>query len=228
MKFDAIWLFLSLLCIYSFTAESLEKSSPDSKPLPAFPKVNVTVLFRAFCPACKFVISSPLTQLYQDTAFHDIVNLVAAPIAGMKQLPDGELKCTSGLTECDGHRWFQCAIEEDVRHPQVYLEILSCLKSSRRWKNVLPRCAKTPERLKRMQDCYEQKSVSLLVDIMHQYQHVKVQWMPYMLINGQVLGTNKKVPNLKMIKDAICEAFEGDPHVRKVIMNRFHSLSHQF
>ncbi|KAI9920647.1 hypothetical protein PsorP6_000989 [Peronosclerospora sorghi] len=84
-------------------------------------RVNLRVVFRAFCPACQWFVGSPLLELVRSKEFRSIINLTLIPAGGMLVKQDGTISCEAGPLECTGHRLQICVLDKDRDDVLKYL-----------------------------------------------------------------------------------------------------------
>jgi hypothetical protein len=64
-----------------------------------------------------------------------------------------------------------------------------------------------------MSTCIEKRSSDLLKAHVKKKEKVKVQWMPYVLLNGAPLGDAKHGITFKQLQEEVCKAYKGSEEV---------------
>ncbi|OQR93987.1 hypothetical protein ACHHYP_01982 [Achlya hypogyna] len=174
-------------------------------------RVPVTVIFRAYCPACQWYIGDPLLKLVNDPEFRAITDLSLNPAAGMVE-SDGAFACSGGPSECEGHRWFACILEKDKDSVETYMKHMACMEGregSDTWQSRLEFCYPDPADISELRKCKAEASTELLRSLIVQAQAHDAGWMPYTIVNGIVLGDATKGVMLKELKTDICKKYTG-------------------
>ena len=134
----------------------------------------------------------------------------------MKKNEKGRLVCEEGTIECIGHRWFACAL--DVNATQS-LETIACFeddKSGRvgEWNAKAKYCLHGDD-FKITEACYKDRSNDILENLFEAKGEMRIKWMPYIQINGTIIGSSTQGVGLDKLKEAICLNYNGDKEVGK-------------
>ncbi|TMW65963.1 hypothetical protein Poli38472_003728 [Pythium oligandrum] len=175
-------------------------------------QVNLEVYFRAYCPACQWFVGDPLLELMRNEQFRNIINLSLYPAAGMLE-KDGVFDCEGGDLECEGHRWEACTIEKDRNDVVKYLGNVACIEGDESgdyddWPTKLQNCF-TPDERAELQECYDKRSTDILRAMINTENADKVQWMPYTIVNGEVMGSATSGVGITELQTSICSAYKG-------------------
>jgi interferon gamma-inducible protein 30 len=71
--------------------------------------ITVTLMFEALCPFCQRFISNHLGNLYDQ--FRGKIDIELVPWGNSRLLPNGQISCNHGQSECDANRLMSCAID---------------------------------------------------------------------------------------------------------------------
>ncbi|ETV81867.1 hypothetical protein, variant 3 [Aphanomyces astaci] len=107
---------------------------------PVAEKVKVQVIWRAYCPACKWFLSGPLYEVLSDPAFQAIVDFELYPSGTTTEVSPGAFKCIGGQSECVGHLYMSCALR---LFPQIHdvAANLKCMEDSHhKWERRMSTC----------------------------------------------------------------------------------------
>ncbi|CEG49241.1 Gamma-interferon inducible lysosomal thiol reductase [Plasmopara halstedii] len=175
-------------------------------------RVSLRVVFRAFCPACQWLVGDPLLELVRTEEFRDIIDLTLIPAAGMRE-NQGEISCEAGPLECTGHRWQVCVLDKDRLDVVKYLGTIACFEGHESgqvgdWSTKAQNCL-TDEERDVVKECVDNRSKDLLLKMIREEQSGSVPWMPYITANQEVLGSLTEGVPLSMLKRGICSAYTG-------------------
>ncbi|KDO22444.1 hypothetical protein SPRG_12725 [Saprolegnia parasitica CBS 223.65] len=171
-------------------------------------RVPISVIFRAYCPACQWYIGDPLIKLISDPAFRAITELSLNPAAGMTET-DAGFDCTGGPSECEGHRWFACILDKDKDSVETYMKHMAARDGSDTWQSRLEFCYPDPVAIAALRKCKTEDSTRLLRQLTKEAQALDLGWMPYTIVKGGVVGDVTKGVMLKDLKLAVCNAYSG-------------------
>ncbi|KAE8887776.1 hypothetical protein PF005_g3162 [Phytophthora fragariae] len=176
-------------------------------------RVSLRVFFRAFCPACQWFVGDPLLELVRTEEYRNIVNLTLIPAAGMKEKEDGSVTCEAGPLECAGHRWQVCVLDKDRDDVVKYLGTIACIEGDESgqvgdWNTKVKNCLTDEERVV-VKECFDNRSKDLLVKMIRDERSGSVPWMPYTIVNQQVLGSATEGVALNALKAGVCSAYTG-------------------
>ncbi|KAG3114352.1 hypothetical protein PI124_g6849 [Phytophthora idaei] len=175
--------------------------------------VSLRVFFRAFCPACQWFVGDPLLELVRTEEYRNIIDLTLIPAAGMQEKQDGTITCEAGPLECTGHRWQVCVLDKDRHDVVKYLGTIACIEGDESgqvgdWPTKIKNCLTDEERVA-VKECFDNRSKDLLVKMIREERSGSVAWMPYTIVNQQVLGSATEGVPLNMLKTSICSAYTG-------------------
>lgn len=74
------------------------------------------------------------------------------------------------------------------------------------WAEKLPQCVKDESLRKKMSTCYEKKGAELLKPFVKMERETNGDWMPYVRVDGKVVGTIDEAIETEVLKRALCEA----------------------
>ncbi|TDH73627.1 hypothetical protein CCR75_002086 [Bremia lactucae] len=164
-------------------------------------------------PACQWFVGDPLLKLMQTEEYRNVINLNLIPAAGMKELKDGTITCEAGPLECMGHRWEVCAMDKDRHDVVKYLSTVACIEGDESgpmedWPTKVQNCVTDEERVV-IQKCFDEHSEEMLRKMIREERSGSVLWMPYTVVNQNVLGSATEGVSLYMLKKSICSAYTG-------------------
>ncbi|OQR81770.1 hypothetical protein THRCLA_11414, partial [Thraustotheca clavata] len=191
---------------------------PPSTPLPqtisGISKVHLQVVWRAFCPACKWYLNDPLLRVLQDPEFTEILSFEPYP-SGASQGRQGVYNCAAGESECIGHRYMSCVIHlyPNIAQQAKYLACIEDEKPTGRWDKIMGMCFKGDE-LAKLKSCFATDSANLFDKFIEKTDNVDTPWLPHTTVDGTILGSATRGVGYDELTKAICHAYKGPIAIR--------------
>lgn len=164
-------------------------------------------------------VTRPLYQLFQDEEFRDIIDFHPVPAAGTWYDPaTQQFVCNKGMMECVGHQLFSCVIHEFPDSGQQVTH-LACLErrdnKGESWEFIVNKCfSSNTEEYNRMRACFDKKSSELLLAHIATRERITLQWVPYVLLNGRVIGDRQTGITFKLLQQEVCASYTGSIEYR--------------
>ncbi|CAK4625691.1 unnamed protein product [Aphanomyces euteiches] len=199
-------------------------------------KVKVQVIWRAYCPACKWYLSDPIYEVLRDPAFQAIIDFEPYPSGSTKELSPGQFQCAGGASECVGHQYLSCALHLFPDLKDV-AENLKCLEDSHQmWDKRVQTCFSGSAH-EQMRACFaSEKSKQYLRDYIKVSVTLETSWVPLTIVAGNTLGSATTGVGYDMLTKAICDAYRGPnrpkvcaplPTLAKVVVQAEHAVANQ-
>ncbi|KAF0719595.1 Aste57867_924 [Aphanomyces stellatus] len=172
-------------------------------------KVKVQVIWRAYCPACKWYLSDPVYNLLVDPEFQAIIDFEPYPSGSTVESSPGQFQCGGGASECTGHLYMSCALRLFPSLSDVAAN-LKCLEDSHQmWDKRVKSCF-SGKALEQVKACFaSDTSKQYLREYIAVSSTIHQAWVPYTIIDGTVIGTAREGVHYEALTKAICDAYTG-------------------
>nr|CCA23223.1 conserved hypothetical protein [Albugo laibachii Nc14] len=215
----------SLLCCYVPLSDCDPKLTRSAQ---SHDKVEVKIRYRTFCAACQSLITSVIIPIIKDESFREIVTFRLLPIGGMS-IQDSHLVCEDGISECLGHRWHACFLEQADKEPYVWLEKVACLEGFKsgdleNWDANVAACV-LPTQLKSLAECWHHRSEKILEKLVADEADGQARWLPHITLDKKLVGTATASVGFVEFKQELCRAYKADSLFYPNECNRFPGLA---